>query len=104
MIRFDYNYFMDEHIGTQHGLSQNDIDGIRPEFNEVLKRMDDEKAEGLLGFLEIPFNTSLVKDIQSFRQHTDWCDTIALIGIGGSALGPQALKNALADIYWNELP
>lgn len=104
MIQFDYNYFMDEFIGSEHGIAEKDIDEIKPKTDAARKRMDDEKAKGVLGFLEIPFDTTVVNNIKAFRERTNWCDTIALIGIGGSALGPQALKNALADIYLNELP
>ncbi len=103
MIQFDFNYFMDEFIGPQHGMSKNDIDTIKSKCDAALKRMDDEKAKGMLGFLELPFDSNIVKDIRSFKETVPWCDTIALIGIGGSALGPQALKNALADIYLNEM-
>ncbi|MCX8123369.1 MAG: glucose-6-phosphate isomerase [Spirochaetes bacterium] len=104
MIQFDFNYFMDEHIGAVHGISKDDINALTPKCDAALKRMDDEKAKGLLGFLELPFATDIVNDIRTYKNTVSWCDTIALVGIGGSALGPQALKNALADIYLNELP
>ena len=104
MIQFDFNFFMDEFIGSEHGIAKKDIDELKPACDAACKRMEDEKAKGMLGFLELPFDTSIIEDIRKFKATVPWCDTVALIGIGGSALGPQALKNALADIYLNELP
>ncbi|MBP8178196.1 MAG: glucose-6-phosphate isomerase [Spirochaetes bacterium] len=104
MIRFDYNYCMEEHIGAHHGITADDMKSITKKADDALQRMEEEKAKGLLGFLQVPYDTGIVDDIKKFKDSVGWCNTIALIGIGGSALGPQALKNALADIYWNELP
>ena len=104
MIRFDYNYCMEEHIGAHHGITADDMKSITKKADDALHRMEEEKAKGLLGFLQVPYDTGIVDDIKKFKDSVGWCNTIALIGIGGSALGPHALKNALADIYWNELP
>ncbi|MDY6968519.1 MAG: glucose-6-phosphate isomerase [Spirochaetota bacterium] len=104
MIKFDYNYFMDEHIGGEHGISKKDIDSIEIKANGALKRMLKEKEQGKLGFLEIPFDERIVEDIRDFKKSLGTrFNTIALIGIGGSALGPQALKNSLSHLYLNEL-
>lgn len=104
MIRFDYNYFMEEHVGSDHGISEKELRSIKTKADEALARMEQEKAKGLLGFLQLPFDTKVVDEIRTFKDKTSWVDTVVLIGIGGSALGPQALKNALAGIYLNELP
>ncbi|MDY6933357.1 MAG: glucose-6-phosphate isomerase [Spirochaetota bacterium] len=104
MIRFDYNYFMKENIGSEHGISQEEIDSIKAKSDDALKRMDREKGEGALGFLEIPFDEDIIKRVKEYRSSIgDRFRTIAIIGIGGSALGPQALKNSLSHLYLNEL-
>jgi len=95
---------MEEHIGAHHGITADDMKSITKKADDALHRMEEEKAKGLLGFLQVPYDTGIVDDIKKFKDSVGWCNTIALIGIGGSALGPHALKNALADIYWNELP
>ena len=104
MIQFDYNYFMDAHIGSEHGVSEKELEGMQGSARAALERMEREKSAGSLGFLEIPFDRKVIADIKAFRAEcADRFDTIAIIGIGGSALGPQALKNALSHLYLNEL-
>ena len=61
MIKFDYNYFMEEHIGSEHGISEKDIDSMNTKAAAALARMLKEKEEGKLGFLEIPFDERIVK-------------------------------------------
>lgn len=104
MIRFDYNYFMEDSIGPEHGVSRSDLDGLRDLASEALNRMAREKAEGKLGFLEIPYDDTVVRSIEKYRKSVaDRFAAIAVIGIGGSALGAQALRNALSHLYLNEL-
>ena len=104
MIKFDYNYFMEDNIGSKHGISERDIDSMKPLAFSVLERMDKEKEDGILGFLEIPFDGNILKEIKEYRVEIgDRFNTIALIGIGGSALGPRALQNSLSHLYLNEL-
>lgn len=104
MIHFDYNYFMEAHIGSEHGVSEKELEGMQGPARAALERMEREKNAGSLGFLEIPFDRKVIADIKAFRAEcADRFDTIAIIGIGGSALGPQALKNALSHLYLNEL-
>ncbi len=104
MIKLDYNYFMEDFIGSEHGITEKELSSQLPEAEKALERMEREKSQGSLGFLEITGDKDLVEDI---RRYKNACgsrfDTIALIGIGGSALGPQALKNALSHLYLNEL-
>lgn len=104
MIRFDYNYFMEDSIGPEHGVSRSDLDGLRDLASEALNRMARERAEGRLGFLEIPYDDTVVRSIEKYRKSVaDRFAAIAVIGIGGSALGAQALRNALSHLYLNEL-
>ena len=104
MIRFDYNNFMEDSIGPEHGISRSDLEGVRGLAAEALNRMAREKAEGKLGFLEIPYDDAVARSIEKFRKSAAGAfSAIAVIGIGGSALGAQALRNALSHLYLNEL-
>lgn len=104
MIKFDYNYFMEDHIGREHGISEKELSGMMDKASQAIARMDAEKSQGRLGFLEAPYNDEIIRDIKSFKKSVEGAfSTVALIGIGGSALGPQALKNALSHLYLNEL-
>ncbi len=104
MIRFDYNYFMDEHIGAEHGIGLSELEGVKGRAAAALARMEKERASGSLGFLGLPYDAKLVRDIKKFRSSTgSKFDSVAVIGIGGSALGAQALRASLAHLYLNEL-
>ncbi|HNR87831.1 MAG TPA: glucose-6-phosphate isomerase [Spirochaetota bacterium] len=105
MIRFDYNNFMSEAIGAEHGLAEADLASVEKKADAALERMAREKGAGRLGFLEVPYDETIVRDIRAYKKKLGGrFDTVALIGIGGSCLGPQALKNALSHLYLNELP
>ena len=88
------------------GVSRSDLDGLRDLASEALNRMAREKAEGKLGFLEIPYDDTVVRSIEKYRKSVaDRFTAIAVIGIGGSALGAQALRNALSHLFstsWTE--
>lgn len=104
MIRFDYNYFMEEHVGGEHGLSLRDLDEMKDAASGARARMEREKKEGKLGFLDLPYDDSIAAEILKFKERVAGSfDTIALFGIGGSALGAQALRNSLSHLYLNEL-
>lgn len=104
VITFDYNYFMADAIGNDHGITERDLLGMKDKASAALSRMERERKAGMLGFLEIPFDDDIVRRIAAFRESVAGkFTTVALIGIGGSALGPQAIKNALAHLYHNEL-
>lgn len=104
MIKYDFNYFMEENIGKECGISMDELGGIRGKAQAALERMERERSEGRLGFLDIPSRTGVLKDIEKFHRDVKGrFSTVGLIGIGGSALGPQAIKNALSHLYLNEL-
>ncbi|HDP79993.1 MAG TPA: glucose-6-phosphate isomerase [Spirochaetes bacterium] len=104
MLKFDYNYFMKDFIGAEHGFAESDLSGGEGIARSALERMENEKSRGLLGFLEVPFDGGPVEDILEFREkHLARFASVAVIGIGGSALGGQALRSSLSHLYLNEL-
>jgi glucose-6-phosphate isomerase len=62
-------------------------------------------ARGELGFLDLPVDEALLAQTTGFaeRARGRWTDVVVL-GIGGSALGPIALRTALRPHGWNALP
>lgn len=61
-------------------------------------------ARGELGFLDLPENAALLAQTTEFaeRARGRWTDVV-ILGIGGSALGPIALRTALRPPAWNQL-
>lgn len=71
---------------------------------ELLKRQSD--PNDWLGWLNLHKHTDLFQDIQSYADRiiqSNKFDNLVILGIGGSALGPQALMSALYPSQWNEL-
>ena len=66
-------------------------------------------AAGVLGFLDIPEDHARLQQVQDAaasllaRTGGDRVTDVVVLGIGGSALGPIALRTALVAPRWNEL-
>ena len=68
--------------------------------------MATKRAAGEMAWRELPYNqTAVVADILDYvAQMKDDIDAFVVLGIGGSALGPMAVQQALNHPYYNELP
>src|SRR5690242_1549433 len=61
-------------------------------------------AEGVLGFLDLPGDAALAAQSTKFAADVRGRFTdVVVLGIGGSALGPIALRTALRPSGWNML-
>ncbi|HEX7048613.1 MAG TPA: glucose-6-phosphate isomerase [Longimicrobiales bacterium] len=73
-------------------------------FAAVHQDVERRRAAGALPFFDLPYARDTVKEILRFARETAGAfDTVVVLGIGGSALGTIALKQALLDPFWNEL-
>lgn len=62
------------------------------------------RAAGKTGFCDLPEDEKLAARTRELADRCgDWCDTVVVVGIGGSALGARALRDALLAPSWNEL-
>ncbi len=80
-----------------------------PLLNKALKNITEqsENPNEWLGWTNLAHNESIFQDIQEKAQELQAkhnFQDLAVIGIGGSALGPQALSQALLHPLWNSLP
>jgi glucose-6-phosphate isomerase len=65
---------------------------------------EQRRAAGDLGFLDLPGNAPLHAQSTDFVKRTRGkFDDVVVLGIGGSALGPIALRTALRKPFWNLL-
>jgi glucose-6-phosphate isomerase len=73
-------------------------------FEKAHAMFEKRRVAGELGFLELPRDAALHQQSENFvkRTHGKYDDVIVL-GIGGSALGPIALRTALRKPFWNML-
>ena len=103
-IRFDYNYMMADFIGINHGVDQNDLDGL----SEIAAKIDAElkrsRESGEIGFFDLPYDNATVDSILDFAKKVrKKFDNVVVLGIGGSALGAKALHSALVGGWWSNL-
>lgn len=103
-VRLDVNNMFIEQIGNEHGLRRDQIEQLMPQVMKAHQNLLIRKNEGIHGFRELP-NTQIdiAKGIlQYVEANRHRFDSIAVLGIGGSALGMIALQRALNPFYYNE--
>jgi len=104
-VRLDYNNMMVEFVGTE-GIAQADIDAKADALCAAKKAMVDKRANGGMDWRELPYNQNeIVADINAYvAAQKDCIDAFVVLGIGGSALGPMAVQQAINHPHYNELP
>ena len=105
MLKLDYNYMMADFIG-KHGITKADFDGLVDKFAAAHKGMVEKRAAGKMDFRDLPYNQDeIVADILAYTaEMKGGIDAFVVLGIGGSALGPMAVHQAINNPYYNELP
>ena len=105
-LRLDYNNMMREFIGEEEGFTKKELDYYKPMAQEALKSVDSKRGKGWLEWTELPYNQKeIVADIkQTAKQIRKTAKSFVVLGIGGSALGPIAVFQALCHLHYNELP
>ena len=107
MIRLDYTNMMSPPIeGAITAAEWSEADAS---FADAHMAVVDLHAGGTLGFLDLPDNRALHRQTLDFverqrrRTGADALTDVVVLGIGGSALGPIALRTALRAPQWNLL-
>jgi glucose-6-phosphate isomerase len=86
------------------GISPSQWDDAAARFREAHAGVEAMRAAGTLGFLSLPANEALLNATVSVAERArDRYEDVLLLGIGGSALGPIALRTALRPPAWNAL-
>jgi glucose-6-phosphate isomerase len=86
------------------GVEPQRFDAMAARFGEIHADVAGRRAAGKLGFFELPYERAIVDQIRSFGEGLGQSfQNIAVLGIGGSALGTTALQQALLRPHWNEL-
>lgn len=105
-IRLDYNNMTSDFIGDEQGLSYNEIQKAKSLALKAFKNVTENRGKNMLGWTELPYNQKeVVEDIISTAKYVKKnFDAFVVLGIGGSALGPTAVFQALCHLRHNELP
>ena len=104
-IVLDINHLMADTVGAQYGIHPGDIQSKADQAKAAFMAVNKHRGTGWLGWTELPYNQAeIVQDIKKTAQDISArFDTFVVLGIGGSALGPIAVQQALNHLRYNEL-
>ena len=106
-LRLDYTNMMAPSIDG--GITDGEWRDVGRRFTTAHAAVVALHAEGSLGFLDLPDNRDLYRQTTEYvtrvrrRTGADTLTDVVVMGIGGSALGPIALRTALRPPQWNLL-
>lgn len=91
-----------EAVGEKHGVTDKELKDLATPLKNLTRQFADDRKAGKLRFRDLPYDEDMVdavhREVEHFR---DRCDTLIVLGIGGSALGNIALQNALNPLTYN---
>ena len=101
-IRIDYTNMMAEAV--RGGISPDQWQDAGDQFATIRRGVQARREAGDLGFLDLTDGGAVLPEIRTFADGVGQAfSDVVLLGIGGSALGPIALRSALRSTRWNEL-
>ena len=105
-LKLDYNNMMAEFVGKKEGFTDKDLRENTAFALAAFDRAAKKRGTGMMGWTELPYNQQeIVEDIISTAKAIrKKYDNFVVLGIGGSALGPTAVFQALCHLRHNELP
>ena len=99
-FRLDYSNMMI----SPGGIDQQAWGNAPKQFTAAKRAFDALRGNDAVGFVDLPRNTQLLDQVASFAKPARGkYDDVVILGIGGSALGPIALRTALRPTGWNML-
>ena len=104
-IRFDYNDMTADFIGEK-GLTETELCDSEGLCKSAFDTFNARRGKDMAGWTELPYEQEdIVADInataEKIRKNFKY---FVVLGIGGSALGPIAVFNALKHLHYNDLP
>lgn len=98
-LEIDLTALMDAGIGDG-GVTERDLDAIAGRAADAVDAIRSKRESGQLGFLDLPDERAQARRAMEFsRALPPEIDTMVILGIGGSSLGPHALYSALGRPY-----
>lgn len=101
-LRLDYTNMLAPAVAR--GVPADAWQSARAEFTRAAAAATQQREAGVLGFLDLPGDAGLRAQSQQFAEgRRGMYQDVVVLGIGGSALGPIALRTALRPPMWNLL-
>ena len=106
-VTVDFNYMMEKSLGNR-GIKDSELNAMSGKAAEAFNYVKKNRGRDdlFMGWTELPYNQDeIVADIldtaAKIRKKFKY---FVVLGIGGSALGPIMVFNALKHLHYNELP
>jgi glucose-6-phosphate isomerase len=100
-IKIDFSNMMGDAVG---GISETEWSSAQGQFEKAFRGFEDLRKGGSVGFADIVSDKSLEAQATEYAAKVQGrFDDVVILGIGGSALGPIALRTALRPSGWNML-
>ena len=105
-IRLDVNHMMADMLGGEYGVTQVQLAAMQDAAMKAQHAVEANRGTGWLGWMNLPYNQEeIVSEIEKVAEHVrKTFKYFVVLGIGGSALGPIAVHQALNHLHYNELP
>lgn len=105
-LKLDYNNMMADFVGQEQGFTIKDFNDNKKVALNAFKTVCENRGKGMMGWTELPYNQDEIVDdiIATAKDIKKKFDNFVVLGIGGSALGPTAVFQALCHLRHNELP
>ena len=103
-LTVDYNYMMKKFIGSD-GFKDSELAEMKESAAQAFNYVAEHRGKGMMGWTELPYNQKeIVEDIiATAKEVRRKFKYFVVLGIGGSALGPIAVFNALCHLHYNDL-
>ena len=103
-VTINYNNMM-QHVLGDKGIADSEIQSMEQFALKAFDTVEAGRGNDMLGWMDSPYDQdevvkAIVKKAEEIRNY----DAFVVLGIGGSALGPIAVFQALKHLYYNELP
>jgi glucose-6-phosphate isomerase len=99
-LRLDYSNMMI----SPGGIDARTWNAAPRKFAAAKGGFDELRKDGSVGFVDLPADKTLLDQVSRFTADARGkYDDVVILGIGGSALGPIALRTALRPSGWNML-
>src|SRR5262245_65410264 len=94
-VRVDLNGLLAGAVGVD-GLAPDALEALAPELDRVRRTLADRRAAGEFAVADLPYRRAdVLRIVRTAAEARDRFDTLVVIGIGGYALGEDALTLAL---------
>jgi len=64
-LKVDYAKVTDSVVGSEHGLSKDDFDGLAERISRVVEQIESSRAQGQRRYRELPYDESMLQAVEA---------------------------------------